>query len=444
MPEDTPEVAKEAEEKLNPEVAIEEAGPCKKRLKIKVAAERVTSEVDKSYKDLIETIAVPGFRKGHIPRAIAEKRFGKQIGDEVRERLSTMAFTEAIEGKNFDTIGQPEFGEIKLETGQALEFEATVNLKPTIEFDEYKDIPLHKKSADVTDKDIDERIELVRAGKAPLAPVNRAADKNDQVTIDFKITCEGKEVRAIEDARLFVSGESFLGLKVESMEKIFAGKNTGEEFEWDLTLPDNFREEQYRGKPAKVWSKVKEIKAHQLPEVNDEWAKSLDFDGLEDMRDEIKKSLQREKTHEAEDDLRDQARNYLYEKADFDLPEDLIEKQAESMFNRRRLELESQGVPKEEIEKRVDELRQGQKDATRKSFKLYFLLRHIADKEKIFVTEEEVDARIGAIAAMRGMPAAEVKTLYEQNEMMDDLRAEMREAKTLKFLVDHAKITEEK
>ena len=444
MPDDTPKVEKEAEEKLSPEVTIEDAGPCKKRLNIKVAAERVTGEIDKAYKDLIETIAVPGFRKGHTPRSIAEKRFGKQITEEVRDRLASAAFVEAIDGKNFDTIGQPEFGEIKLEAGAPLAFEATINLKPTIEFEDYKGISLHKKSADVADKDIDERIELVRTNKAPLAPVDRPAQKDDQVTVDLKITSEGKELRSIEDARLFVSGESFLGLKVESVEKILAGKKAGEEFEFEQTLPDNFREEEYRNKAARIWVKVKEIKAQQLPEVNDEWARSLDFDDLDDMRDEIKNRLKREKANEVDVDLREQARNYLLEKANFDLPEGLIEKQAEGMFNRRRLELESQGVPKEEIEKRVEELRQGQKDATRKSFKLYFIMRHIADKEKIFVTEEEVDARIAAIAAMRGMPAAEVKTLYEQNEMMDDLRAEMREGKTLKHLIDNAKVAEEK
>jgi trigger factor len=444
MPDDTPKVEKEAEEKLSPEVTIEDAGPCKKRLNIKVAAERVTGEIDKAYKDLIDTIAVPGFRKGHTPRSIAEKRFGKQITEEVRDRLASAAFVEAIDGKNFDTIGQPEFGEIKLEAGAPLAFEATINLKPTIEFEDYKGISLHKKSADVADKDIDERIELVRTNKAPLAPVDRPARKDDQVTVDLKITSEGKELRSIEDARLFVSGESFLGLKVESVEKILAGKKAGEEFEFEQTLPDNFREEEYRNKAARIWVKVKEIKAQQLPEVNDEWARSLDFDDLDDMRDEIKNRLKREKANEVDVDLREQARNYLLEKANFDLPEGLIEKQAEGMFNRRRLELESQGVPKEEIEKRVEELRQGQKDATRKSFKLYFIMRHIADKEKIFVTEEEVDARIAAIAAMRGMPAAEVKTLYEQNEMMDDLRAEMREGKTLKHLIDNAKVAEEK
>jgi len=444
MPDDTPKVEKEAEEKLSPEVTIEDAGPCKKRLNIKVAAERVTGEIDKAYKDLIETIAVPGFRKGHTPRSIAEKRFGKQITEEVRDRLASAAFVEAIDGKNFDTIGQPEFGEIKLEAGSPLAFEATINLKPTIEFEDYKGISLHKKSADVADKDIEERIELVRTNKAPLAPVDRAAQKDDQVTVDLKITSEGKELRSIEDARLFVSGESFLGLKVESVEKILAGKKAGEEFEFEQTLPDNFREEEYRNKAARIWVKVKEIKAQQLPEVNDEWARSLDFDDLDDMRDEIKNRLKREKANEVDVDLREQARNYLLEKANFDLPEGLIEKQAEGMFNRRRLELESQGVPKEEIEKRIEELRQGQKDATRKSFKLYFIMRHIADKEKIFVTEEEVDARIAAIAAMRGIPAAEVKTLYEQNEMMDDLRAEMREGKTLKHLIDNAKVAEEK
>lgn len=444
MSEDSPGVEEKAEEKLNPQVTVEDAGPCKKRMGIEIAADRVASEMDKAYRELIGAAEVPGFRKGHVPRTLAEKRFGKQVSQEVGERLSSAAFVEAVESNGFDVIGRPEFGEVKIEGGLPLKFEATVYLKPAVAYDDYKAVALRKKSAEVTDKDIEERIDQVRKARAPLAPVDRPAQAGDQATFDFKLASDGKELRAAEDARLFVEGDSFLGLKVESLEKVFAGRKNGDEFELDATLPENFREEEYRGKPAKISVKMKEIKAPQTPEANDEWAKSLDFDDMEDLRDEFKSMLRREKTAAVQADLQEQVRAQLREKADFELPEELVAQQAESVFVRKRMEMENIGIPTEEIDKRIEKLREAERDSTRGAFKLYFMLQHVAEKEKIFVTEDEVDARLSAIALRRGTSAAELRTVYEQNDIMGELRTEMREEKTIQFIIDRASVTEEK
>ncbi len=296
MPEDAPETeekteeetGEEAEEKLNPTVTVEDLGPCKQRLNIEVAADAVTAEVDKAYKKLLDSVDVPGFRRGHVPRSIAERKFGKQINEELGQSLTSRAFVEALEAGEMDAIGKPEFGEVKLEQGKPLAFEATVYLKPQVEIEDCKGIPLRKKPAEVTDKDVDERIEMLCKARAPLAPVDRGAEAGDLVTFDFKITADGKELRSIEEARLAIDGESLFGIKVDRLEKVFGGRKTGDEFEFDVTLPDNFREEEYREKPARIQVKMKEVKAPRLPEINDEWAKSLDFDDLEDMRDEFK------------------------------------------------------------------------------------------------------------------------------------------------------------
>ncbi|RKY25590.1 MAG: trigger factor [Planctomycetota bacterium] len=444
MPEDLPDVEEKEEEKLEPEVTIEKEGPCKQRLNITVSADKVTAEIDKAYKELLEAVDVPGFRKGRVPRSLAEKRFGKQINEETGKKISTDAFLEVVKDKEMDTIGQPHFGEVKLEPGRPLTFDVTVYIKPSVELDEYKGMPLGKKATGVTDKEIDEHIENLRRSKAPLGPVERGAEKGDQVILDFAITSDDRELRSIEDARLFVEGDQFFGMQVEDLEKAFSGRKAGDEFEIDVTLPDDFREEEYRGRPAKISIKMKEVKAPQLPEVNDEWAQSLDFDDVEDMRDEFETILKRKKIAEADSDLRRQVRERLLEKADFELPEDLIEQQAESVFTRRRMELESLGVPPEEIDGRIEELRSTQQEATRKSFKLFFILQHIAEKEKIFVTEDEVDARIAAMASRRrNTSPEELRTLYEQDNVMNELRVEMREEKTIQFIIDNAEITEE-
>ncbi len=439
--EEQEEEEQEKQEKLNPTVRIEEAGPCKKKLEVTVSAESVSTEIDKTYSELLEEMEVPGFRKGHVPRSVAQKRFGTRVSEEVKNGLIARALSEIIEEQEMDTIGEPSIDDVKFEEGAPLTYSATISLRPDVKFDEYKGVALERKSEETGARDIDERLENMRRQSATHAPVERAAKADDLLTMDFVLECEGKSLRDIKDAQLVLSGVSFFGLDVGPLEKLLGGRKNGDTAETGVTLPDSFKEEEYRGKEAALKITVKEIKEEHLPEINDEWAKSLDFDDMKELREEVGKSIKKHKKFEADADLARQVHEYLTEKADFDLPEDLVKSQIETGYKRKRLEMERQGIDATEVEKILQQVRGEDKtaeDSARKMLKGYFVLRHIADKEKIFTTEEEIEREIAMIGAQYGKSPQEMTALYEETGVIDEMRLEMRERKTIDFIIKNA------
>ncbi len=439
----------EQQDKINPVVKIEDAGPCKKKLEIEVPAETVAAEIEKTYKDLLEEVTVPGFRKGHVPKSVAQKRFGSRVAEEVKSDLLSRALAEVVEDQELDTIGEPVVDDVVFDADaqNPMTYTATVTTKPVVEIDAYKGLKLKREAVKVETRDIDEHLEMIRKRAATHAPVERGVKANDLVSMDFSLECEGKTLRDTKDAQLIVSGESFFGLKVGELDKILGGKKSNDEVETTLALPDNFREEEYRGKEATLKIKIKDVKEESLPELNDEWAKKLDYDDMEELREETGKVLEKQKQHAAEAKLAEQVREQLIAGTDFDLPEDLVKSQVEAYFHRRRIEMERHGMETAEVEKEMEEIRR--EDATaeenaRKMLKGYFTLRHIADKEKIYVTEDEIMREIGGIAAHYGKSPQEMAALYEETGVINELRLDMREKKTIDFIIEKAEVEEAK
>ncbi len=447
MPEDVEKTQEEEQEKLNPTTSIEDAGPCKKKINVEIPAEKVVEEIDKAYKELLKEMEVPGFRKGFVPRSVAERRFGTRVSEEVKSGLISRALGEVVEEQKFELLGEPAIDDIKFDPKEPLTYIATVNLQPDVKFDGYKGISLERKVPGVTDEDIGKQIDLIRRRGATHTPVERGAKAGDLASTDFTIECGGKVLRDIKDAQLIIHGESFFGLNVGPLEKLLGGKKTGEVVETMVGLPDNFREEEYRGKDAALKITVKEIKEEQLPEANDEWAKSLDYDNLDELREETGKNIRKHNEGLAEVGLHSQVRDYLVERAGFEVPEDLVETQVEAYFKRKRLDLEEAGLEPAQIEQEIQKLR-GTKDETEKNaqkmLKGYFMLRHIADEEKLYVTEEEIARQIAAIAARYGRSPREMTALYEETGLIGELRVDMREKKTIDFIIKNAEIKEAK
>ena len=445
MPEDTEKTQDEEKEKLNPTARIEDAGPCKKKIHVEIAPDKVLAQVDKTYRELLEEMEVPGFRKGHVPRSIAERRFGTRVSEEVKKELVSRALSEIVEEQKFEIIGNPSIDEIKFEPKEPLTYTAEVNLQPEVKFDDYKGVSLERKAVAVEKKDIEEQMNALRRRGATHAPVDRGAKAGDLVSMDFTFECGGKTIRDIKDAQLIIDGESFFGLKIDSLEKLLGGVKSGQTAETTAVLPDNFREEEYRGKEAKIRISMKEIKEEHLPETTDEWAKTLDYDDLDELREELGKEIKKHKEHLAELELSNQVRDYLVGKADFELPEDLVKNQVETFFKRKRIELERLGQEPGQIEKEMEKLRESESDAednARKMLKGFFILRHIADREKLYVTEEEIGRQIAGIAARYGRSQQEMTALYEETGIMSELRVDMREKKTIDFIIKNAEVKE--
>ena len=222
------------------------------------------------------------------------------------------------------------------------------------------------------------------------------------------------------------------------------GANVGDTVEKEVKIPDLYQDEAKRGATMTLELKLEGIRRPILPRLTEKWVKEIGFESLAQFKDEIKTAVERDKERQAQAKLEEQLTEQLAKKADFELPEDVISNMAQRALIRRGLALRQQGAPPEEIEKQLDKLRAESKESAQKAAKLYFILDKIADKERVFVTEDEVDARIVAIAANYGRSPEQVRRELENEDRLSELRSTMREEKSKAFLLEKATIKEPK
>ena len=427
-------------------VQLEDVGPCKKLLKIEIPKEKVDEELDKSYFQLNESAGIPGFRKGHVPRWLMENRYGKQINDDTRDSLLSESLSDALKEKDLRPIGPPKFDDdIEMKPGEPLAFGVTIEVHPEFELEDCTKLPLRKTSTEPTKAEMDERIKLIRRRYAKLKDVTEGSPKSDDVVRAHVTLREGDNVyRDIPEHQLILGEHTLVGMTGDETTKFLAKAKIGDTVENTVTLGDDYPDEAKRGAEMNLSIKIEGVRRPVLPKATAKWAKELGFESLDEFHQEVRTSVQREKDLAAQADLEQQMTEQLLTKADFDLPEDVISSMAEGRDVRQRLRLSQQGMPEEEIKKHLDKMQAESRDRARKDAKLYFILDKIATKERIFVTEEEVDARIEAMAAHYKRSADQVRRELETNDRLSELRTTMREEKVKAYLLEKATVKEPK
>ncbi len=290
-----------------------------------------------------------------------------------------------------------------------------------------------------------ERIEAVRRRYAKLQDISEGAPSPDDVVV-CRITLRDGDAtyRDFPDHRLLVGQHMLVGMSVDETTEFVTSATVGKTVEKEITLPNDYADEAKRGAKMTLGLTIEKIQKPVLPTIDEAWAKEVGFDSVEEFNEEVRTSVRREKERQAEEDLQRQISEQLLAKVDFEMPEDVVSRVAEQALLRQSLALRYRGIPPEEIEKHSEQLQAASRTAAEKEAKLYFILAKIADNERIFVTEEEVDARIDAMAANYGRSPEQVRREFESNNRMGELRASMREEKVRAFLLEKATIKEQK
>jgi len=392
-------------------VEIEEIGPCKKLLKVEIKA----------------------------PRSLVERKFGDKLMEDVKQKLVSSTYEEAVEKNKLSPVGEPEISDISMELGKPLNFEVTMEVLPTFEIGEYKGMQLKKKPASVTDKDIKAALKTISGQKTQLTIVKDGkVEDEDYIICDCKVKVGRKIVFKDEDLDVMVSGSTVVDISVPDLKSHLSGIKSGGKCSIDVELGDNFSDEQYRNKPAKLEITVKEIKRPASPEINDEMAKQMGCDSLAELREFVSKQLEVEKKKMVDNDMREQVYKNLLEMAGFDLPKDVIESQTNKRLRSYQVELLNKGTPLEEVEKEMGNLKNASEESVIKDFKLSLILERIAEKEKIFVTEADVNQRINTLANMYGTDSSKMRSQLEKIGSIPNLRYQMKESKTVDFLIKEA------
>ncbi len=426
-------------------IEIEEVGPCKKLLRIEIPKERIEDEWQKQLNEVSRMANLPGFRKGKAPRKLLEKKFSDEIIGEVKRAVVSESYQQALEGNKLSPIGDPDVGNIDLEVGKPLKFEITLEVLPTFELGEYKGMQLKKKPVSVTDEDIDKALDAISRQKTQLTIVNKGEVKDgDYIICDCEVGINGEIIWNDEELEVMVSGSSVANINVPDLKTNLVGTKSGDKLTMDVELGDNFSVEQHRNKSARMEISIKEIKRPACPDINDELAKQVGYDTLGELREFLSKRLAVEKKNQVEGEIHEQIYSKLIEMADFDLPEDMIAHQSSERLHRYQMELINKGTPVEEMEKNIDDLKNASEESVVKDFKMSLVIDRIAEKEKIFVTENDVNQRINGLAGMYGIEPAAMKKQLEKINGMSNLRHQVKEHKTLNLLMKEATIEEVK
>ena len=425
-------------------VTITEAGPCKKVLKFEIPKETIESEFEKKTAEVCDTVELPGFRKGRAPRKLVEKRFGTQIKDDVKQSVVSDCYQKVLEEHKLNPVGNPQFGEINLEMGQPLNFDVTLEVWPTFELGQYKGLKLKKKPSNVTEEDMGKALQGMSLRKAQLTVVqDGSVKKGDHIICDCKVKVGSSVVLEDDDVEILVeNGVTVVDTPVPDFATKLEGTQSGKECELEIKLSDKFAKEEFRGKDAKLKLTVKEIKRMAMPEMSDSFAKTLGYESLEDLKSNLRKRVEIDKKNWAEDDLRNQILDVLLEQTKFDLPQDFVNYHTEQRVYKHQLDLLKRGMPLEEIQKQTENIKNASVESVMRELKASLVLDNIAEKEKVFVTENEVEQRIADIARAYNTDTTRVRKQLERQGSLSYLRNEMRENKVINLLLKEAKIEE--
>lgn len=427
------------------EIKVNDVGQCRKSIKITVPAEEIQKEYTEKVKSLQSESYIKGFRAGRTPLNIIEKKFGKSILDEMKYTYISKAFQTAMTENKLKPFGEPKLTqpEFTLEKEKAFEFEFVLDVQPEFTLPEYKNLEATKQSSEVTEEDIQTTLEDLRKRYAELVLVeDGVAQKDDVVFGNATIKIGDTEVWNKTNLMLSVTDTNLMGIPFTA--DFLLNHKVGEVLTKKVTLPNDFKTEEHRGKEADFSMTLVEIKRVKLPEINDQLAAEIGFKDLTGVKEFLKMQIAVEKESANNYMIEHDLLHRLLETVKIELPEAFIEEKVKESKQRIDEERKAKGEKLPEKEEEIKEDEKTIRERIIADLKEYLLLDRIAEQEKIEVNEDEVDQHIKAIASRYHKWPTEVKQDYEKSGVLDELRYETKTRKVLKFLRENAKISEEK
>ncbi|HEB98111.1 MAG TPA: trigger factor [Thiotrichales bacterium] len=417
------------------QVSVETTNGLERRMTIQLPAERVDQEIDSRLKSLARSVRLDGFRPGKVPLRVVRQRYGKQIEEEVAGELMNSSFQEALLQENLRPAGTPRFEPKPIQSGAGFEFVAVFEVFPEFEPATLEGVEIEKPVAEVTEQDIDNMIDKLRQQRATWEVVDRPAEQGDQVTLDYKGTIEGQPFDGGEGHGMKVEIGS--GRMIDGFEEGLIGAKAGEERTLDLQFPEDYSEKELAGKPVRFEVKVTEVAAPKLPELDEEFARSLGVQegGIEALRAEVRKNMERELEASLKAVLKDRAFGTLMEINDIEVPASMVDEEIERLASDLHQQIggNTQGLnlPRELFE-----------DKARRRVALGLLISEIVKRHGIQVDPERVRTTIETIAAGYEQPEEVVKWYYENQDALNSAQTLVLEDQVVEWILDQAKVSE--
>jgi trigger factor len=384
---------------------------------------------------------VDGFRKGHVPADVLEKKFKKEIEGEILNHIISEEYRKAVEENNLSPIA-----DIKLEKYENnednVEVVFTIPVLPEINLGDYKSVKVEKEALDVNDEKVNAEIEIMRsnAGKLKEVADDEAAKDKDVTNINFEGFIDGEAFDGgkAEGFDLTLGSKSF----IDTFEDQIIGHKKGDEFDVNVTFPEEYHAENLKGKPAVFKVKVNSIKRKEEAELNEDLAKELGYDSVEDLKAKTKENLIKREETRIENEYRGKVVDAVVDTVNFEIPEAVVEREIQFQINRFAQQLQMQGMSLnqyfEMTGQDIEKMRESIKESAEKSVKRDLVLTEIAKAENVQATEEEVNAELDRTALMYGMDRegliAEVRKSGNYARFIDEIKYQIINRKTVDLL----------
>lgn len=431
-------------------VVLENLPNCLATLRVEVEPEKVSKAMEQLVRDFTQQARIPGYRPGKAPRAVIEKRYKKEIREELQKKLLGESTREAIAEKKLRVLQLASVDDVQLDDSHNMSFTATVVTQPDFTVPNYQGLSIEAKSPDVTDAEIEESLENLREQSADFTDVpERGAEMEDFIVVDYEGTINGEPVHVpFPKAGKPLSGNEdfWIRMTAEAFFPGFAaqlvGGKPGETREFEIEVPADFPVEGMPGQKINYKVTLKAIKEKVLPPLDDTFADTVaKGKTLVELREMAREEMGRQKKADVEAGKRTSVMKQLLENVECELPQGLVRQETQRILSDIVRENQSRGVTEEVLKENEKELVGVAAQNARERLKGTFILLRIAEKEGLKVTREELFGRVAMLAQKYEMPFEKMLKELEKRNAVDQISEEIVTAKVLDFIVSAASVT---
>ena len=413
---------------------------CKHSLELSVPVAEVETETERAVEDVRKRARLPGFRPGKVPSSLIRKQFAGDVRQKVLESLIPKFLQKQFEAENLNVVGQPDISDIHFHEGEPLKFKAEFEVVPEIELGDYKDVEVPYHDPEVSDEDVNKRIDEIREQKAQYINVDpRPLENGDYAVVALESISgvEGDPVRQDEMVLEIGGGDTF-----EAFTENLRGLSPGDEKDFEVEYPADYGSARLAGKKVGFHATVKGVRKKELPELNDEFAQDLgDFRNMDELREQVRKGIFGQRQYEAQQTAKNHIVDKLVDAHEFPVPETFTERQIKNRVEQSLRAMASEGLDPRSLKLDWNKVKESQRDKAIREVKASMLLSKIAERESVYATREEVDREVSRMAQQNREPVAALQKKYEKDGTLGRIANHIQTEKTLSFLFEHARKT---
>jgi trigger factor len=436
------EAGEQEAEKLHQSVEMADIGPCKKHIKVTVERGDIDSLLNKKFSELVVDSAVPGFRPGKAPRKIIERRFHTEVANQVKAEVLLASLEQLAEDHDVAPLSAPNIDPAKIDIPKdgPMVYEFDVEVRPEFDVPNYKGLHLKRPVQTFTDEDIEKEFRRILAPYGQLVPKEEgAAEDGDYVIADMTTRFHGAVIGAAKEITLRVDDRlAFKDGVAEQFGERIRGVKAGDQRTVDIVMSDAVALEQLRGQKVQATLEIKDVKKMRLPELTHEFLHNFGVHSEEQLREMMRVLLERRLEYQQRQSARQQVMEQIAAAAQWELPRDLLMRQARKALARRVMEMQEAGMSEDEIRGRRRLLEQDVLRSTEMALKEHFVLQKIAEVEKLEVNDDDINDEIDRIADQNRESPRRVRARLEKEDLLETLAAQLIERKALDLILQHA------